>query len=195
MRVALGDEPTQTTYTVQTAAAHGTLLVNGAPANSFTQAEIDDHRVQYRASGDGATSDGFTFQATDAAGDQTPVTPFNIVIPDGAQGLGTAGQTPAHGSTTPLFDLSDIRFRADTTLGYSANSENTGGALTVSDGTNTFNLALLGQYAVAGAGQGGAVGGEGDALHELFVAGKGAHDDLVEASRERERPEFGEPGA
>jgi len=130
--VALGDEPTQTTYTVQTAAAHGTLLVNGAPANSFTQAEIDDHRVQYRASGDGATSDGFTFQATDAAGDQTSVTAFNIAL------------------RVPLLDLSDISFGASTTLGYSANGDNTGATLTVSDGTHTANLALLGQYAASG---------------------------------------------
>jgi hypothetical protein len=44
-------------------------------------------------------------------------------------------------------DLSDIAFGATTTLGYAANFSNTGGALTVSDGTHTANLALLGQYA------------------------------------------------
>src|SRR5260370_8007216 len=82
------------TYSVLTGPAHGVLLINGAAANWFTQAEIDDHLVQYRASGDGATSDGFTFQATDAAGDQTPVTALNIVIADGAQGPDTTGQTP-----------------------------------------------------------------------------------------------------
>jgi hypothetical protein len=44
------------------------------------------------------------------------------------------------------FDLSDIAFAANTTLGYSANNNNSGGALTVSDGINTANIAMLGQY-------------------------------------------------
>jgi probable HAF family extracellular repeat protein len=57
-------------------------------------------------------------------------------------------------------DLGDIAAGANATLGYAANSGNTGGTLTVSDGTNTANLALLGQYtaasfAVASDGHGG----------------------------------------
>src|SRR6266568_1370687 len=43
-------------------------------------------------------------------------------------------------------DLSDIAFGAETTLGYSANNANTGGTLTVSDGSLTASIALLGQY-------------------------------------------------
>lgn len=45
-------------------------------------------------------------------------------------------------------DLSDISFSATTTLGYAANG-NGGGVLTVSDGTHTANLALLGDYSPA----------------------------------------------
>ena len=46
------------------------------------------------------------------------------------------------------------------TLGYSVNSGNTGGTLSVSDGTHTANLALLGSYmasnfAMASDGHGG----------------------------------------
>jgi hypothetical protein len=65
--------------------------------------------------------------------------------------------TPAPTSTTesispmvPVFDLTEIGFGANTTLCYAANGDNSAGALTVADGTNTFNLALLGQYAAAG---------------------------------------------
>jgi hypothetical protein len=49
-------------------------------------------------------------------------------------------------------DLRDVAFSAQTTLGYtttSYNSDNgdpTGGRLTVSDGTHTANLALVGNY-------------------------------------------------
>ena len=47
-------------------------------------------------------------------------------------------------------DLRDILFDdTTTTLAYAANAENTGGTLTVSDGTHTVTLALLGQYAAA----------------------------------------------
>jgi hypothetical protein len=44
-------------------------------------------------------------------------------------------------------DLADIAFGANTTLGYTPNAGNTGGTLSITDGTNTANLALLGTYA------------------------------------------------
>jgi hypothetical protein len=47
-------------------------------------------------------------------------------------------------------DLGDIAFGSDDTLGYAANAAGTGGTLTLSDGTHTASLALLGQYAAAG---------------------------------------------
>jgi ELWxxDGT repeat protein len=47
---------------------------------------------------------------------------------------------------TDKIDLRDIAYGAGTTLGYSANPDNSGGILTVSDGTTTAALALLGQY-------------------------------------------------
>jgi hypothetical protein len=43
-------------------------------------------------------------------------------------------------------DLTDIAFSANSTLGYSANSNNSGGGLTVSDGIHMANIALLGSY-------------------------------------------------
>jgi hypothetical protein len=43
-------------------------------------------------------------------------------------------------------DPSDISFSANTSLGYAANNDNTGGTLTVSDGAHAMGIALLGQY-------------------------------------------------
>jgi hypothetical protein len=42
--------------------------------------------------------------------------------------------------------LADISFAAGTTLGYAANADNSGGTLSVGDGTHTANIALLGSY-------------------------------------------------
>ncbi|MDR3466110.1 MAG: hypothetical protein P4M07_09215 [Xanthobacteraceae bacterium] len=44
-------------------------------------------------------------------------------------------------------DLSSVAFGADTTLAYAANSGNSGGALSVTDGTHAATIALIGQYA------------------------------------------------
>jgi probable HAF family extracellular repeat protein len=47
-------------------------------------------------------------------------------------------------------DMTDINFATLAPLKYKANAGNTGGTLTVSDGTNTAKIALLGQYLAAG---------------------------------------------
>lgn len=46
-------------------------------------------------------------------------------------------------------DLADIAFGPSTTLGYAANENNSGGLLTVGDGTHSSVITLLGQYAAA----------------------------------------------
>ena len=46
-------------------------------------------------------------------------------------------------------DLASIAFGPITTLGYAANQDNSGGLLTVSDGTHSSAITLLGQYAAA----------------------------------------------
>lgn len=61
------------------------------------------------------------------------------------------------GMTTPFanvavqvgIDLASIAFGPSTTLGYAANEDNSGGLLTVSDGTHSSAITLLGQYAAA----------------------------------------------
>ena len=55
---------------------------------------------------------------------------------------------------------SDLAFGAHTTLGYSPNSNQTGGTLTVGDGSHAASIALLGNYiassfAIAGDSNGG----------------------------------------
>ncbi len=191
--VALGNQPGDLSYTVITAPAHGSLLDNGVAATSFTQTDIDDGLVQYVENGDNATSDSFTFTVSDAAGDHTALQTFNIAIagatePVASQGdnvtavqsntatisdgsqlelqPGTSENVQFAGTTGTLkldassgftgsvsgfgaqdqIDLTDIAFGANTTLGYSANSSNGGGTLTVGDGVHTANLALLGNY-------------------------------------------------
>jgi hypothetical protein len=57
-----------------------------------------------------------------------------------------AGQITGFGGQDQL-DLLDLNFGANATLGYSANTDNSGGMLTVTDGLHTANLALIGQYA------------------------------------------------
>ncbi len=100
--VALGCEPTEMIYKVLAGATHGMLLVNGTPADSFTQSQIDDHQVEYRPIGDSATGDRFTFQVTDAAGDQTPAEVFTIDLSAGAPPITTA---PA--ASTTFQDVSE----------------------------------------------------------------------------------------
>ena len=57
--------------------------------------------------------------------------------------------TVAGFDSNDVLDLADLAFGSSTTLGYAANSNNTGGTLTASDGTHTANIELLGQYTAA----------------------------------------------
>jgi hypothetical protein len=59
------------------------------------------------------------------------------------------GQIAAFGSGDQL-RLTDIAFGSQTSLAFTADATGTGGTLTVTDGTHTASLALLGQYAAAG---------------------------------------------
>lgn len=47
-------------------------------------------------------------------------------------------------------DLSDILSGPNTTINFTENADNTGGTLTLSDGTHTANIKLQGQYSVDG---------------------------------------------
>jgi hypothetical protein len=69
-------------YAVVEVPRYGTLLLNGNPTSSFTQADIDAGRVQYRQDGAAATEDGFTFTVADEAGNWIGPEPFTIAILD-----------------------------------------------------------------------------------------------------------------
>ncbi len=71
-------------------------------------------------------------------------------------------------------DLRDIGLTGSTTLGYAANSAGTGGTLTVSDGVNSANLALIGNYtagsfAMASDNQGGTLITDPPALAQALM--------------------------
>jgi len=66
-------------YTVTSGPAHGTLLLNNAATTSFTQADITNGLVTYHETTSGVTSDAFTFNVTDAAGNATTAS-FQISI-------------------------------------------------------------------------------------------------------------------
>ena len=71
--------------------------------------------------------------------------------------------------SSDVLDLADLAFGSNTTLGYAANSSNTGGTLTVSDGTHTANIALLGQY-MAGSFVKSGDGSDGTLIHDVAPA-------------------------
>ena len=65
-----------------------------------------------------------------------------LSLKDSADFTGTvAGFAPGD-----AIDFADIGFGANATLGYTSKSDNSGGTLSVSDGTHTANIALLGMY-------------------------------------------------
>src|SRR5947209_3914737 len=70
----------QETYTVITGPTYGALLKSGSNTTSFTQADIDNGLISYSENGSVVSSDSFTFRVTDAAGNSTGTTPFQINI-------------------------------------------------------------------------------------------------------------------
>jgi VCBS repeat-containing protein len=66
-----------------------------------------------------------------------------------AQSTGFTGTIAGFGAGDAI-DLADLGFGGSTTLAYAANQDGSGGTLSVSDGTHSTSLALLGQYAATG---------------------------------------------
>jgi hypothetical protein len=66
-----------------------------------------------------------------------------------AQSAGFSGTIAGFGAGDAI-DLADLGFGGSTTLAYAANQDGSGGTLSVSDGTHSATLALLGQYAATG---------------------------------------------
>jgi Cadherin-like len=73
------NSPDQLTYAVSAGPAHGTLLVNGTAAMTFTQADVNAGNVSYLNNGSVNTSDSFTFTVSDGQL-STASTTFDIVV-------------------------------------------------------------------------------------------------------------------
>ena len=71
--------PAELTYAVLIGPSHGSILVNGAPATHFTQAQIDAGVVSYQNDGTTSWTDKFDFEVNDGAGGVNDGT-FNILI-------------------------------------------------------------------------------------------------------------------
>jgi hypothetical protein len=70
----------QETYSIISAPADGTLLKNGSPTSSFTQADIDNGLISYQETTSNASSDSFGFTVSDVAGNTTAAEQFQIQV-------------------------------------------------------------------------------------------------------------------
>ena len=80
---------TQLTYNITAQPLHGTLLLNGVAAASFTQLEINTGKVAYINDGSANAGDSFQFTVTDPRGASIGATTFDISI-----GLAANTHTP-----------------------------------------------------------------------------------------------------
>jgi hypothetical protein len=96
--------------------------------------------------------DGATLELTNGASGNNQSVAFNGSTGDlvlDASALFGSGQLTVSGFTGQgAIDFKDIS-AASATLGYSPNSDNSGGTLSVGDGSNTALIALIGQYSAA----------------------------------------------
>jgi Cadherin-like/FG-GAP-like repeat len=67
-------------YNVTTGPADGTLLLSGLATSSFTQADINNGLVSYHETAIGVSSDAFSFQLSDAAGNTSGISSLQINI-------------------------------------------------------------------------------------------------------------------
>jgi len=74
------DDAGSLTFAITTVPANGEVLVGDAPANAFTQADVNQGRVRYRHDGSETRSDRFTFALTDddGAGPQSADVVFTV---------------------------------------------------------------------------------------------------------------------
>jgi hypothetical protein len=95
-------------FTVTTAPADGTLLLNGSATSSFTQADINNGLVSYHETATDATSDSFLFTVTDEAGNVTGTDTFQINVEPVFSGDRTDYSMTYNGATQML-TVTDLR--------------------------------------------------------------------------------------
>jgi hypothetical protein len=134
--------------TLAAATGSGGLVVDGDLENSgLLWANGGNVAVTGNVSGDGSAEiDGTATMEFAAAVDQA------IAFATSAAGTLKLNDADAFAGVVSGFDgndqlaLSDVDYSAELMLDYAANEAGTGGTLTVSDGTDTAHIALLGQY-------------------------------------------------
>jgi hypothetical protein len=143
------------------ATGRGGLTVNSAVSNSGQiWADGGNVDVQGAATGNGTAmisgSATLEFGATSAENTSFAAGAAGTLKLDQAESF--SGSVSGFGAGDTL-DLSDIAFGANLTIGYTANAAGTGGSLSISDGTHSASVALLGQFAAAGFQVGSDAGG------------------------------------
>ena len=121
-----GSNPFVNTGTLETDG--GTLIVN-SPVTGGGNAVIAGGTLEFS----GAADNNVSFSGSNAG----------MLALDQSEQF--TGSIAGFGSQDQI-DLGDIAFSANATLAYTPNGANSGGTLTVGDGINTQNIALLGQY-------------------------------------------------
>jgi hypothetical protein len=142
--VALDNTPDQMTYTLLIPPGHGLVLNGGAPATSFTQADIDNGRIGYVENGDAVRSDSFIFQVSDAAGNHTVPQRFTIEV----QGVSSDLVLSSDGSGTDVLASGTERQPADPKFTFDDVSA------PVADASNGAAPAILDLVDATGSGQG-----------------------------------------
>jgi len=100
---------------------NGSALISGAATLEFAHASAENTAFDAASTGSLIVGDSFNFSGI------------------------VSGMT-----TSNHIDLLDIIFAGAPTLNYTANADNSGGTLNVTDGAHTANIALLGQFDPAG---------------------------------------------
>lgn len=129
-----------TNATVVSSAGVQNVLAGGLARNSTIEGFATVHVFA------GGALDNVTFRGASVG----------LVLDEGSSFTGSISGWNSFG----MIDLGGIQFADGTTLGYAASSDQSGGILTVSDGTHAAALSLLGQYtaadfAIASDGHGG----------------------------------------
>ena len=145
-KLSLNGSYTLANFSFASDGSGGTIVYDPPVATSCSQ----NGSTAAGTSGAPTIGTGKTFELP--AGDPGPVAftgSSGTLIIDGSASAGHAldftGPVSGFGGQN-VIDLPGIAFDAQTTLGYSANNDQTGGTLSLADGSHCANIALLGNY-------------------------------------------------
>jgi hypothetical protein len=159
----------QLRFTVTTGPADGVLLLNGSPTSSFTQDDINHGLVSYHETVSGVASDTLLFEVTDAAGNATGTSSFQINIGNGPHGIVNG----PHVAT----DAPDFNGDGDTDLLF-LNDTNHGVGVWLLNGTQVLDSPQVGTL-VAGFDLAHTGDFNGDGKTDLLMLNDTTHDVAV----------------